>query len=196
MKNNKWSTRSIDDRDMNIVLFVSRNKDNRDISNFKERRRSFTTKDNLDSKSLTDKFNEFVNKGISGELSRMYFSVNSRDEDKVYKDLLHFLIDTPDFNLCSIDSKIAGIAAANSNSKSKKWMFDFDINDEKLVNEFVSDIVAFDSEIEVSMHRTPHGYAIITSRGFDTRTLLEKWKDVDVTLKRDDFLCVNWKRAV
>lgn len=192
MKNNKWSVRSEDDRDMNVVLFISRNKDNKDIKDFKERRKSFTTKEPVDSEKLKALFNDFVNRGETGEVCRMYFSVNSRDEDKIYKDLLHFLIDTPDFNLCSIDSKIAGIAAVNSNAKTKRWMFDFDIDDKDEVNKFVDDIKNIDSEVETTVHKTPHGYAVITNRGFDTRELMKIWSDKDITLKRDDLLCVYW----
>lgn len=192
MKNSKWSVRSQDDRDMNVVLFISRNKDNKHIENFKERRKSFVTKEEMDSDKLEMKFKNFVNDGVSGEVCRMYFSVNSRDEDKVYKDLLHFLIDTPDFNLCSIDSKLAGIAAINSNAKSKRWMFDFDIDDEAEVDKFINDIHNCDPEVDIEARKTPHGYAVITSRGFDTRELMKIWNEKDVTLKRDDLLCVYW----
>jgi len=192
MKNNKWNTKSTDNRDMYVVLFVARNKDNKHIADFKERRRSFITKDELFSDKLMDMFNGFVNEGQSGELCRLYYSVNARDEDKTYKELLHFLIDTPDFNLCSINSKLAGIAAINSNAKTKRWMFDFDIDDETKVNEFVEDIVKIDSTVGVTVHKTPHGYAVITSRGFDTRELYKKWDQHEVGLKRDDLLCAHW----
>lgn len=192
MKNNKWNTKSTDDRDMHVVLFVSRNKDNKDLPDFTERRMSFVTKDALNSDKLAIKFKHFVDEGQKGEVCRLYYSVNSRDEDKVYKDLLHFLIDTPDFNLCSINSKLAGIAAVNSNAKTKRWMFDFDIDDDTKAEEFITDIKTIDAEIEVIKHKTPHGYAIITSRGFDTRTLYTKWNPEDVTLKRDDLLCAKW----
>lgn len=192
MKNNKWSVRSNDERDMHVVLFVSRNKDNSHIEDFKERRKSFITKDDMDSEHLINKYMDFVNKGQIGEMCRMYYSVNSRDEDKVYKDLLHFLIDTPDFNLCSMDSKLAGIAATNSNAKSKHWMFDFDIDDNTKMLEFVNDIYNINKDINVTTHKTPHGYAIIVDHGFDTRELYKKWDPKDVTLKRDDLLCVRW----
>lgn len=192
MKNNKWSVRSYDDREMNVVLFISRNKDNKHVENFTERRRSFVTKDEMYSEKLKTKFMNFVNDGVPGEVCRMYFSVNSRDEDKIYKDLLHFLIDTPDFNLCSIDSKLAGIAAVNSNAKTKRWMFDFDIDDENEVTNFINDIHKCDVDVEVEAHKTPNGYAVITNRGFDTRELMKIWSDKDITLKRDDLLCVYW----
>ena len=79
----------------------------------------------------------------------------------------------------------------------KKWMFDFDINSEEEVNQFVEDIKAIvstdESPISIEVHSTPHGYAVITNRGFDTRELYKKWDESLVSLKRDDLLCCNWK---
>ena len=176
----------------NVVLFVSRNKDNKDILNFSERSKTFLTNLSYDDIKLDTMFNIFVDEGVSGETSRMYYSVNERDTEKIYKDLLHFLIDNPEFNLCALSSKLAGIAAKNTNAKTKHWMFDFDINDFTLANEFVNDIKAIDSGVEINVHKTPNGYAIITDHGFDTRKLNEKWSS-NVTLKRDDMLCIKWQ---
>lgn len=191
MKNGKWGTQSEDNRDLRVVLFVSRNKDNKDVDEFTERRMSFLTREHWNSEYIMNKFQHFVNNGVPNEVCRMYYSVNARDNDKVYKELLHFLIDSPDFNLCSIQSKLAGIAAKKENALTKHWMFDFDIDDNKKVDEFCNDIIECDSEVVYEVHKTPHGYTVITSRGFDTRKLMEKW-DTDVTLKRDDLLCVHW----
>ena len=47
--------------------------------------------------------------------------------------------------------------------------------------------------VEVEAYKTPYGYAIITSNGFDTRELMEKWKDYDITLKRDELLFLDMK---
>ena len=194
MKNFKWDTTSFNDSPIHVVLFVSRKKDNTCFEDFVERRMSFITHDALDSESLQRKFSDFVNAGQPGEMSRLYYSVNERDGEKIYKTLLHFLIDNPEFNLCSIGSKLAGIAATKECAKTKRWMFDFDIDNENKVKEFCEDITNIDNEIEVILLKTPHGYAVITSRGFDCRTLTEKWKDEDITLKRDDLLCACWAK--
>lgn len=175
-----------------VVLFVSRNKDNVDIENFKERRQSFITSDLITDKHLLDKFYYFVNQGVPGEMSRMYYSVNERDSNKLQKKLIHFLIDEDDFNMTAINSKIAGLAASHDCAKEKKWLFDFDINDIHKASKFCEDIKKIDSEIRVDIHKTPNGYAIISSRGFDTRELLAKWPEV--TLKRDDLYCVSWSK--
>ena len=193
MNNFKWSTESFNDKPINIVLFVSRNKDNKDVPNFVERRKSFiTTKDiSFNTSALLQEFINFTKEGVDGEMSRMYVSVNSRDGQKIHKQLLHFLIDNPDFNLCSIQSKLAGIAAQKDCAKEKKWLFDFDINNYAKANEFMEDIKNIEPNIDMTIYFTPNGYAIVTNRGFDTRKLFEKWTD-NVTLKRDAMLCFSW----
>lgn len=193
MGNKDWNITSEDDRPIHVALFISRNKDNASLENYVERRKSFITKEAVDSDTIKNEFMNFVKRGLDGEMSRLYFSVNERDGDKISKSLLHFLIDNPSFNLCSIKSKIAGIAAEKHNAKTKKWMFDFDINDYSSVEEFCHDIKSIDENVEIDIHRTPNGYAIITSRGFDTRELFKKWTE-NVELKRDDLLCVDWKK--
>lgn len=196
-KNYKWGIETINDNPIHVVLFVSRNKDNKDVKDFEERRTSFITNQLMNFGYLATKFNTFVQQGVSGETSRMYYSVNARDHEKIHNQLLHFLIDDPDFNLCSISAKIAGIAAMRECAAQKRWMFDFDINSEEEVNQFVEDIEAIastdENPISVEVHSTPHGYAVITNRGFDTRELYKKWDESLVSLKRDDLLCCNWK---
>lgn len=193
MKNFKWGTTSFyPNQDIYVVLFVSRNKDNKDIKDFKERRISFLAMgDGYDSLKIEDKFNDFVAKGQPGELSRCYCSVNTRDPAKIYKDFLHFLIDTPEFNLCYCEPKLAGIAAKKENAKSKKWMFDFDSNKREEVERFRRDLGEYINSAEVTIYQTPNGFAVVTEHGFDTREISEKWPDVN--LKRDDLLCIDWK---
>ena len=189
MKNYCWGTQSYTDKPIHTVLFVSRNKDNADIPGFEERRHSFIT--DKTPEELRDMFWTFAEMGKFGEMSRMYYSVNARDPKKIYKELLHFLIDEPDFYLGSIDSKIAGIAATKECSAESKWLFDFDIPSKEKVFEFIQDIAEIDSSVNAEIHTTPHGFAVVVDHGFDTRKLFEKWTK-DVTLMRDDLLCVRW----
>lgn len=189
-KNKLWGIDTQNNKPIRVCLFVSRNKDNKYIENFVERRRSFITTKTKD--ELAEEFDNFVNHGVEGEMCRMYLSVNTRDNTKIHKELLHFLIDNPDFNLAHIQSKIAGIAANKECALEKKWMFDFDCEDKDKLYEFVEDITVCGSIVGVGCcHKTPHGYAVIVSHGFDTRKLVEKWGDI-ATLKRDDLLCVAW----
>ena len=179
------------DKPIYVVLFISRNKDNGEVAGFKERRKSFITNKGYDSVELLTDFYDFCNQGQYGEMSRMYMSVNTRNSSVIYKKLLHFIIDNPNFNLCSLSSKVAGLAAKKECALTKRWLFDFDIDDKAKMTEFCVDIKAIDAEIYIETHKTPKGYAVITNRGFDTRSLFQKWTS-DVTLKKDDLLCVHW----
>ena len=110
------------------------------------------------------------------------------------KSLTHFLIDNPDFNLEAISAKVAGIAAKSENALTHKWMFDFDNDDPHLAYEFMEDIKIIDETTKPQSYKTRNGYAIVVEHGFDTRKLMEKWKEkVEVELKRDDLLLVDWK---
>lgn len=190
-KNFCWGTqRSKERKPYHVILMVSRNKDNHDIVGFKERRKAMFCEKNMD--RIYRKFNSFVNEGINGEACRLYISVNARDEKKVQKTLIHELIDAEDFNFTAIEGVLAGIAARKENAAEHKWMFDFDNQDIDLVNNFIKDIYNSCADIEVKHYATPHGYAIVVDHGFDTRELMEKWKDI-VSLKRDDMLCYDYK---
>ena len=100
-------------------------------------------------------------------------------------------------NLTNLPSIAVSIAAKKENSAGKQWFFDFDLQDETLLAEFVSDVEKESSQyqnsepIEISTQKTVNGYAVIVSHGFDTRNLLKKWSDVE--LKRDDYICCFWK---
>lgn len=184
--NKKWGFTSENVKPLYGVFFCSRNKDNKDLENFSERRRAFLSTDI--SKAERD-FNHFVEDGRDGEFCRMYVSVNSRNREKIKKDTLHWLIDEDNPNFELIQAKICGIAMQHGNSETKKWLFDFDSEDSIEIGNFIANLSEYDVHYEV--HKTPHGYAIITDHGFDTRELL---KDRDyVTLKRDDMLCYKWK---
>ena len=186
----KWGCVTYDDKPVRVCLMVARNKDNKDVKGFKERRRAFLTTKNRD--ELQNEFDSFVHEGNNKEFCRLYLSVNARDTQKIHKELLKFLIDEPDFNLTHVQGKLAGIGAKKECALEKKWMFDFDCEDEGKLHEFVEDVTVCGSIVGVGCcYKTPHGYAVIVSHGFDTRELMKKWGDI-VTLKRDDLLCVDW----
>lgn len=107
-------------------MFVSRNKDNRDIRNYKERREAFLTTHDENDDRLISKFETFMNNGVHGEFSRFYLSVNKRDNEKTHRALQHYLLDHPDFNLAALPAKLASEAAKTENSLEKKWFFDVD----------------------------------------------------------------------
>lgn len=64
-----------------VYLIRSRNKDNKDIPNFKERTKTILEyRENED--KVIEAFKSFAAKGLSGEQTRLYRSVNSRNEEK------------------------------------------------------------------------------------------------------------------
>lgn len=193
-KNKRWGIEHTDTNPIHIVLFISRNKDNKHIEGFKERRESFITTREWNDERLVSKFHAFCEYGKDNEVCRYYYSVNARDPELTRRELMKFLIDTPDFNLCAIESKLAGISATAACACEKRWLFDFDVDEDKSAVDFLCDVLLYSklSMDEVRIYKTPNGFAIICERGFDTRDLMKKWQG-KVELKRDDVLLVMWK---
>lgn len=204
-----------DDDALTVIVFVSRNKDNKHIPNFKERRNAFTVPNkSLDTKdgniTVNRLFYNFVKDGKPGELSRLYISVNKRSNEKTFIALQHEMLNKK-FNLATMPQKIASITAKKENAHDPKnlfWLFDFDRIDglsenefDDKIQEFVEDVkltcflnTGINSDDLVLMRKTVTGAAVIINNHFDTRELLKRWPNV--TLKRDDLLCVLWKTNV
>lgn len=171
-----------------IIMFKSRNKDNKGVPDFHERTEVY----------LSDKpayehlmaFKEFTDHGVDGEMSRMYVSVNARDLVKIKKALIIKLIADDNVSLLNLNNTLVSIAMAKENSAQSHWMFDYD-DDPNRIEEFVNDIMDITGEQPI-VSETPHGYAVIVYHGFDTRDLMAKWGE-NVSLKRDDFLCYDWR---
>lgn len=179
------------------ILFISRNKDNKDIPGFKQRSMSFLSTE--DETSLLQKFDTFCKQGLPGEVSRFYVSINERNMEKVNRSLIKYLLDNPDFDLSKIDQKIASIAGLSENAVTKYWLFDFDSAKVEDISDFLKDLMKYAGNLypdgpykNYEIHPTKNGYAIITMTHFDTRELLEKWKNI-VELKRDDMLLLKWQ---
>ena len=189
---------------LNVVLFVSRNKDNKHLETFKERKMSFVT--TKDFEEIKSQFQVFVNEGQVGEFSRMYVSVNPRSNSKTFKALQHMMLDQ-EFDLSTLPQKVASLAAKVENVYGDKqnWLFDFDPIEgqdvEVLLTKFIADLhLAHETTqtkkgqkrppISVTLHKTPNGYAVIVNQRFDTRQLLQQFPNVE--LKRDAMLCYDW----
>ena len=174
-----------------VYSMRSRNKDNKNVPNFKERAKTILEyKENED--KVIEAFKSFVTKGVPGEQTRLYRSVNSRNEEKIREEfIIRLLRDKP--SMTQLNRTLASVAQQVQNRDESKWLFDFDVDDELLMNDFVHEIVMY-SEIpllDIQVSKTPHGYAIIVPHGFDTRELMEEWKDYDITLKKDELLFLN-----
>lgn len=178
-----------------VAMFVSRNKDNQNVKNFKQRNHSFLTQKNV--KELLTDFNEFVNRGVEGETSRLYLSVNARKIDVIRKSLLKHLIDNEEANLTNLDKLVASLSMKPGTALTKKFLFDFDEGKdfEKLI-EFIANIYDENEFLneDICYSETPNGYAVVVNHGFDTRELLEKWQNVE--LKRDGMLFQSIKKKV
>ena len=95
----KWNSEDVSKEEIWTILFVSRNKDNRDVENFNQRKKSFvSTKKPED---LLKEFEVFVNEGVENEFSRFYVSINSRSNSKTFKALQHKMLDE-EFNLATM----------------------------------------------------------------------------------------------
>ncbi len=164
---------------MKGVIFTSRNKDNENITNFKQRSMSFLTNKSVEELSL--KFAAFVNEGVLNELSRFYININERNNEKAIKDLQHYLLDHPD---C--------FAMRPENAITHKWLFDYD--SKTGIENFVQDLVSegFNKK-DIEVYKTVNNYSIVIPHGFDTRNILAKYGDY-VELKRDGLLCVHWAK--
>lgn len=177
--------------DLYVYLIRSRNKDNKNIPGFKERRKVILEyKENED--KVIAKFEDFAEKGLPGEKTRLYRSVNSRNEEKIKEEfIIRLLRDKP--SMTKLNSILASVAQQAQNRDESKWRFDFDVDNENKVREFI-DCIHSCSYIPlryINMYKTPNGYAVIVPHRFNTRELIEKWKDYDITLKRDGLLFMD-----
>lgn len=170
-----------------VVLFKTRNKDNKHIEGFKENTKQFLV---TDTENVSEKFDNFVSRQPEGVLCRCYVSVNKRNGNLIQKQLISYLA-LNDMDLSKIESKSVSLAMLPQCATSKKWLFDFDYESEEQVKEFVQDIKTIDNTLEVKCKKTVHGYAVITNHGFDTRELLKKWAECEN--KKDGMLLVDWR---
>lgn len=176
-----------------VYLMRSRNKDNKEVGGFKERAKTILEYEENEQRVLKE-FKSFVNQGVYGEKTRLYKSVNARDEEKVRRDFLARLIkEQPP--LTKLNNILASVAQQKENRAESKWLFDFDELDGILLRDFVADIKTM-SNLDAEVKWTPHGYAVIVEHGFDTRELMEKWKDYDITLKRDELLFLDMREKL
>lgn len=184
---------------LRVVLFRSRNKDNKNhIEGFQERFESFLTREDIKpghdlpcDSGVWRKFRSFVDQGRSGELSRMYVSINARDNRKTMKALTEALVDAAfdqtsdqgEIDMASIGQLVVSRAALPENAAEHHWMLDIDNKDEAVVKAISSRLEEIDPDLISYMKRTPNGWHIICDHGFDLRRLGDL--SGEVNLKRD-----------
>lgn len=170
---------------------VSRNKDNKGVLGFKQRTKAYLCYESEEAK-IMEKFDRFVSDGVRGEKSRLYKSVNARNEEKTKKAFFARVIAT-DIPVVKYYRVLVGTSMLIENRAERKWLFDFDSTDEEMLSRFV-DLAAYYgnfNKCDVFVQQTPHGFAIVVPHGFDTRKLMDEFADCDITLKRDDALFIK-----
>lgn len=193
--------------DLYLYLMCSRNKDNKEIKGFKKRSKTILEY-SFNEDKIEKIFEKFTAEGVPGEKTRLYRSVNSRNAMKIKEDLIIYLLKDHSYHsLTNINKVITSISEKKENRDDSKWLFDFDEKNEDLANNFIKDIehlvksskinsnIALFSyeeiKINIEKYKTPNGFAIVAGHGFDTRELMEKWKDYDITLKKDALLFIK-----
>lgn len=194
----KWSSDGMPNKPIYGVYFASRNKDNQNVPEFQERRKVFLTTRSVD--ELMSEFKHFVSQGQPGEFSRFYISVNSRKNKNSLRDLQQYILDAlldgETLSIAAMQTKAAQVAMNPKNRETRKVLLDFD-EDESKLDEFIQDAIGASTKyggepIEVEVHKTPNGHAVIASHGFDSKEFCQKWgKD---TVKKDALLCTYWER--
>lgn len=183
---------------MYVVLFVSRNKDNRGVEGFHERKMEFISGDPF---HHMDEFAHFVQAGVDGEMCRYYVSVSRRNMRGVRKQLICRLVSDDDVSLSNLDSLVVSYAMKAENDVDKKWLFDFDCNNEEEAYEFLRQLWKQVNPGSARLYKTVHGFAFVADHGFDTRKFLPEWNErlqklnpnYSVTLKRNAMLLCAWR---
>lgn len=154
-----------------VYLIRSRNKDNKNVPNFKGRIKTILEyKENED--RIIKEFHRFAADGVPGEQTRLYRSVNSRNEEKIREELvIRLLRDKP--SMTTLNRTLASVAQQVENRDESKWLFDFDVDDEGKVDDFIDDVYFYSGIENHELHKTPHGYAIVVPYGFDTIVLIK-----------------------
>ena len=94
--------------DLYVYLIRSRNKDNKDVPNFKERAKTILEYKENEEK-VFDEFYRFAADGVPGEQTRLYRSVNSRNEEKIREELIiRLLRDKP--SMTKLNRTLASVA--------------------------------------------------------------------------------------
>lgn len=104
-----------------VYLMRSRNKDNKDIPNFKERIKEILEyRENED--KVIEAFKDFAAKGVPGEQMRLYRSVNSRNEEKIREEfIIRLLRDKP--SMTQLNRTLASVALKIQNRDESIWQY-------------------------------------------------------------------------
>lgn len=165
-------------------MFISMEKDNEDVENFHDRcKLVLEYEENED--NVHDSYLKFVSNGVVGEKTRLYRSVNARDEERMRDELMIKLLrDNP--SMANMESVMMSVAKSDFCRAEYKWLINIDSNDESIIGGICVNLSEMGVPHEVT--KTPNGYAIVCEHGFNPIDFKEKWKGVDFTINKDAFL--------
>lgn len=180
-----------------VIMFKSRNKDNKDVANFKQRSKCFFARPSKNAAEIYSAFEKFVAEGVPGEVSRYYMSINARNMEKTQNMLIAKLA-LEDCDLTKIEPITIGLAMQPGCAAEKHWLFDIDtkIPEEVIeirgaINEIMAKLPQDKRPEIIAWTETPNGFHLIVEHGFDTRELMAAYSE-KVSLKRDDFTILKW----
>lgn len=185
---------------MFTVVLISRNKDNKDVKGFCERKKVFLVRafepymsEQEEEFNMYDEFERFVQDGVDGEMSRLYISVNSRDAKKIQRDLFIELYDKQ-LDFVSFQRKLVSIANKDENKASRNYLLDYDKDstEEEMLKDLeeIKEHIKHGNILEILVYKkTPNGWHIITNP-FDIRAINKDY----ITVKKDGMLLKDYKR--
>lgn len=176
-----------------VYMMRSRNKDNKDIPDFHERIKQILAYEG-DELFVEDLFKRFVSEGLPGEKTRLYRSVNARDENKIRDNLIARLA-IEHYPVSKINNLVASASQDKSVAVERNWLFDFDCDDYGALKDFVKDLAIYSGTDNIkTVKKTPHGYAVVCYHGFEHADRLLQgyaYQNIEITLMRDDMLFMD-----
>lgn len=124
---------------------------------------------------------------LMGGVWRIHKTVNSRDVEKARKNLLHKLIEEPEFASCVDSVWRTALLQPNCIWGTKKFMLDIDTENQEELNFIDNAILIKSNGVILEKVKTPKGWHYITN-AFDTRAVI-RYKNV--TLLRDGYVFVK-----
>ena len=175
-----------EDKELYLHQFVVRKKDHQGLL-AKDVRKIFISGKEF----LVDEFKRFCNERQYC-FCRYYRQLNGRLESKVKRDLIAHLVMNPDFNISKTES-LAQRYTCNSgkDTVTRKWLFDFDSDDEELLKKFKSELEYYFQE-SCDVYKTVNGYHLITRKGFrHVNELVDNYKEFVGFKNTDGFILVT-----
>jgi len=181
----------MEEKKLYVYIMLSRKKDNQNVTGFHERAKTMVMYQD-DEEDVYREFRDFANKGKLGEVTRLYRTVNARDEEQCRNQLIMRLLNHAP--LPDMRATLASVCQQVECKAENKWLVDFDSKNESVLEDVIDYISKF---TPCKKHPTPNGYAIITDRGFDTREFFEMFASISyIEIKKDALLYLDQIQCV